>query len=689
MLLALVYVMLYQYAVLNPIDIDENKVYEVRAQVSMVRQHQGDSFVHATILKMDDLKLNPFSALKFEISLESSLDLNEGDKILVRCKLRKKRWRVNFGVHDLRLYAHANGLQYRAANIEHIAISTKSSHFGHAYQAKVHTFTEHYQFGWLYQALLSGNRSDMPKDIKRILRNTGTLHLLAISGLHISLIFLFVLLLVKVMFYAVLLGLKHYQHINSKRIEVFIALAVSGCFVYLCALPISAQRAWLMLAIYVVMHVSEKQYSQVDCLLYAFVGVFLINPFAIFDAGLWYSFSAVAVIFITLRFTVGLSNWLRFVVIQLALSIILLPLTLALFSGVAWGAPIFNLIAVPLVSLVILPLVFIAATFGFSSPSQHIFTLLDSLLSPVFNLPLLSSDLLWFSFVRVGIHHVVLIYLLLVTVCWFRRSLALYYAILLITAHQMYLLISQPDWQVDVLDVGHGLVVVVSQGKQALVYDLGPMYFDQFSIVNNTLLPFISAHDFDVRYTIISHDDNDHNGGLEHWLVAGFSNTLIAFHPDGNLPCKQMAATWGILRVESLWPRAKHNDDNANSCVVKISDGHFSLYLTGDITEEIEMQMLTAGLLSFADIVVSPHHGSKTSSSTEFIQALNPQHVIHSSGHHRIWNMPHREVVERYASVGATQWQTKHQGSIRVTIKGDELTVTTARDEKSHWFIKD
>ena len=188
---------------------------------------------------------------------------------------------------------------------------------------------------------------------------------------------------------------------------------------------------------------------------------------------------------------------------------------------------------------------------------------------------------------------------------------------------------------------------------------------------------------------ILSHQDNDHAGGLNHFIEAGFKESLYTFHAD-NLTglCLAKRINFKGLKVESFRD-SMFDNKNDNSCVIRIADDKHSVLLTGDISVKRESSLIKANYNLKSTVIISPHHGSDTSSSVEFIKKVNPDIVIHSSAYQSQWKFPKEEIVQRYKAFNTTQYITGHNGQVAVEFYADDIKIVTARKEQSYWFLKD
>jgi competence protein ComEC len=232
------------------------------------------------------------------------------------------------------------------------------------------------------------------------------------------------------------------------------------------------------------------------------------------------------------------------------------------------------------------------------------------------------------------------------------------------------------ELRVTVMDVGQGLAVLVQTAGHALLYDAGPA-FRMRDAGESVVLPVLRRSGVArLDALVISHDDMDHAGGARTVLAAHPETPLVATSA-GELPAQSFRPcrtgrgwVWDGVRFEVISPKpgARWHSDNDGSCVLRVSAPHGSLLLPGDIERDREQQLVADGL-SPAELVVAPHHGSRSSSSSEFATALRPAWVLFSAAYGNRWGFPAREVVQRWQDLGTCPMETAEAGAIVMTAR--------------------
>jgi competence protein ComEC len=244
------------------------------------------------------------------------------------------------------------------------------------------------------------------------------------------------------------------------------------------------------------------------------------------------------------------------------------------------------------------------------------------------------------------------------------------------------------------LDVGQGLALVFEARGRVLVYDAGPRYESGFDAGQAVLLPYLRARGYKaIDVLVISHGDMDHAGGSQalaqmpvrrHWHGEVARNNALR-----SPSCHEARAwRWQDVTFEFLPLATELHDGNNRSCVLLIQAGGQRLLLTGDIEAEAEHGLLAAyGVAKLsADILLSPHHGSKTSSSAPFLAAVSPQIVLISSGFANRFGHPYPAVTARYQQHNSRLFNTAEDGAVSVIWTSKDKPIIERLREKRGRF---
>lgn len=539
-------------------------------------------------------------------------------------------------------------------------------------------------FAGVLIALVNGDRQHIDQNHWRDMSRTGTTHLMAISGLHIGLVY-------GVFFWFARLAWKSFARLCLLRPAEDIALMVGlfAAIIYagLAGFSIPTQRAVIMLFVVTMAMLSRRLSAPLDVLQVAMVLVLILDPLSILSAGFWLSFMAVALIFLMLsggaQPVPGSQNPLRNIIrMQWFLAVGMLPLSALLFNQVSIVAPAVNMIAVPVVGLIVVPLSLAGAMSSLVSSSVgtillHSADVLVGWLWLVIDTASNSthavihpSGLPWWLYVCVSVGAALLLFYSRLV---YRLAGFLLILPVLVTPSNA---LKHSEYQVDILDVGQGLAVVVKTSNHTLLYDTGFANDDGFDIGQRVIAPYLRHEGIHhLHRVVLSHDDQDHAGGYA-FLRTEFEIGHLSVMPgsryeaDSKLVSTCQAGDfwqWDGITFRFLHPGMVTSlKENDRSCVLHISGPGGSALLTGDIERRAETELVNryAGKLA-ADVLLAPHHGSATSSSAEFIAQVKPREVIYSAGFRNRFGFPRAEVISRYQDHGAEQYSTAKTGMVR------------------------
>jgi competence protein ComEC len=374
----------------------------------------------------------------------------------------------------------------------------------------------------------------------------------------------------------------------------------------------------------------------------------------------------------------------------------LMPLTVLIFGRVVSVAPIVNLFAVPVFSVVTVPSLLIGLILdGWAQPlGDKALLVAAASLGLVEMLIAVASQVTWASIAIPAISGTAWITigvpLLWVTLPpgWPCRLL-LVPALLALGLHVP----ARPDnacADIDVLDVGQGLSIVVTTRSKTVIFDTGPAYRSGSNAAESLVLPFLEKRGIDsVDTLIVSHADLDHAGGVESLLAGVKVRDLRAGEPLTTGAERRCIAGdhWQSdgIRFSFVHPLPDSEfRGNDASCVLLIEAGNYRALLTGDIERPAEAGLARAGSLPAVDVVIVPHHGSRTSSSPAFVAALKPTVAIVSASHGNRWGFPKDDVVGRWQAAGAEVLGTAESGAISMRLcgQGGLVSLTRQRDRK-------
>lgn len=556
----------------------------------------------------------------------------------------------------------------------------------------------------LMSALTIGDRSHISKDLWYRLSLLGVIHLLVVSGLHIG--------FVAAMGYGTgsLLArcfILICRPVNARYTGAVFSLVFALSYSALAGFSLPTQRALIMVMAALVALLANRYIGRAMIFGLALAGVALIDPLAIMGAGFWLSFGAVAGLLWLVPAVNQIPKWRLFFRVQW-LMFLLLILPLAFWQlPVAWFSPLVNSVAIPWVSFLVVPLCLLGVVIIPLSPvvaewlwwlagkQLEWFVLLTGELTVPAWLPLYSPwPLTGLSlFLMSCIAGLVLLP---------RGIPGRYLAIPLAVALCYLPTARQVPLTVTVLDVGQGLSIVVQTTRHTLVYDTGPGYAGGYDAGSALVAPFLRRQGVTVLDAlVVSHSDNDHAGGVA-GLLRHYSPVMwLAGSPavEETVPAPEQCRAgqswrWDDVEFRILHPAdSRQKNNNNHSCVLAISYLDQVILLPGDIDASVEHQLLPQLEQMTADkkqvaLLIAPHHGSKTSSSKQFLAVIRPQQVVFSAAYRHHFGHPAEPVVQRYLMQGSTVWNTAEQGALtfRWQDNGEFSTTSQRTEARRYWF---
>ena len=562
-------------------------------------------------------------------------------------------------------------------------------------------------------ALTVGDQRAIDSNDWQLFTRTGVGHLMSISGLHVTMIASL----------AAWLAMLLWRRSETLTLWLPAAKAAAaagfGAALVYCLLAgfgVPAQRTLYMLGV-AAWALWRGWFGSGSRVLAIALGIVcVLDPWAPLSAGFWLSFGAVALLLLVGNTRHAQSHWFGTAMrAQLAITLGLTPLTLALFNQVSLAGPLANALAIPVVSFIVTPLALFAAVIPVDAIAVAAHWVMEWLM----------RYLDWLG----GMEWAV----------WQRAAPPLW-AVLLAIAGSLWCLIPWPlAWRVQgvawmlpliflpapkpapgdlwltVLDVGQGLAIVARSAEHTLLYDTGPRYSPEADSGNRVVIPYLRAAGVNrLDGMIVSHDDIDHSGGalsvLQGLPVDWIASPLAPGHPI--VQAASQAATlsrrcvagerweWDGVVFDTLHPhpddytRIDTLKDNATSCVLRVTAHGKSVLLSADIEADVETVLVaaaagtagTAGASLKSDVLIAPHHGSKTSSTEAFLAAVKPDIVVIPVGYRNRFRHPAPEVLARYNHGGAQILRTDAMGAVSLRFTRDGIAATTLRgDAPRYW----
>ncbi len=519
---------------------------------------------------------------------------------------------------------------------------------------------------------------------------TGTTHLMAISGLHVG-------LAASVGFIASLAMIGLLRPRGTVLVPALVvSTGVAVIYALISGFGVPSRRAAVMLIFAATAVATRRQVDIMGAVAVGALVVFCTDPVASVTPGFQLSFGAVVLLLWLARrrnrVGRGAVSWLQqLAILQIFLAFGLLPLTALLFQRVAVVAPVANLVTVPLFSFVVVPLVLLALAAGaFADPALQAAAWVVAQLSTLLSL-FASLSLTGGTIAKIDGRAWLFLLLSLAWVVlprgWPGRRVALLGAVAILAWRPL----PPPDGCFDAwfLEVGQGLSVVVQAGDRVMLYDTGVAWRGGGSVAEQAVLPFIESRGVRrIDWLVVSHGDLDHSGGVRAVLAELEVGRVLAGENLGDITamgCRQ-GLSWvtGQIRFDVLYPDVEYAaQGNDASCVIRIAAGPYAILLTGDIEAGAERRLVQSTVDIGADVVLVPHHGSLTSSSVPFVDSVRPSYAVVSAGYANRWEFPKPAVVQRWQDRGAHVLTTAADGAVSFRVCAEGGVVEMRRERLS------
>jgi competence protein ComEC len=674
----------------------------------------------------DRISLAWYSAWQKGGPIDPVPEIAAGERWRLLVRLRRPHGNVNPAGFDLEAWLLENGLRatgYVRRNEHNARIDAFAGRANDYVQRARSAVRERIlaalpdaPYAGVIVALTIGEQRAIPDIQWRVFNRTGIGHLISISGLHVT---VFAAIAGAVALALARRNVALTSRIPARKVAAGAGLAFALGYVLLAGAGIPAVRTLLMLAVAATGLWLGRPGTASLVWLWALVVVLLWDPWAGLTPGFWLSFGAVGALLyagvgrltsppagrVAPRMAHALREATR---TQLVVTLALGPGTLALFGQVSLVSPLANALAIPVVTFVVVPL----ALAGIVLPLEVLWQGAHAVFA------VLMAFLEWCATAPGAVweQHAPrrwAVAAALVGVAWLiaprgvpARALgAVWLAPLFFVRPEP---LPSEAFRMTVLDVGQGLAAVIETRSHALLYDTGPRYTDTADAGARVVAPFLrSAGIARLGAMVVTHQDSDHSGGVLSVLQVVPVDWLASSLPADHAILLQRSTEegtivrctagqrweWDGVRFEVLQPAPSHYLDakakpNDLSCVVRVASRHGSVLLTGDLEARGELELVRndpAGLAS--DVLLVPHHGSRTSSTAPFIAAVAPRVAVFTAGYRNRFGHPRPDVVQRYRAAGVRIHRTDFDGALEFTFApGAAREPVAARDiQRRYW----
>lgn len=651
--------------------------------------------------------------------------LRAGERWALTVRLQRPHGLVNPGAFDLEAwllernlratgYVRVDGEQRRLA-----AFAGRPSDYvqraRERIRERIHAALPESPFAAVLVALAIGDQSGLEERHWTIFNRTGTGHLVSISGLHVT-VFAFVAGGVA---YALLRRCARLtSRVPARKLAALLGVLAAAGYVQLAGAEVPAQRTLVMLSVAALGLWLARPGSGLSVWLAALAVVLAIDPWAVLGPGFWLSFFAVGVLIyagsgrpIAAAVREGFfrsigRSLVRAASAQWAITVGLVPLVLLLFGQVSLIGPLANAVAIPAVTFAIVPVALLAAL----CPPLSLWPLAHALLAALMQVlePLAALPAAAWAQHR-PLPQAAILGFAGVAILLAPRGVPGRWLGAMVLLPLFFLVPPRPPpgaFRVLALDVGQGTAVAVVTHRHTLLYDAGPRWNEAADAGGRVVAPVLRVAGLRMLdVMIVSHRDTDHAGGalsvLQQVPVTKVLSSLEATHPiverqrerGAHQRCEHgQSWSWDGVDFEMLFPDPRHYADtqrkpNDLSCVLRIVGAHGSALLAGDIEAVSELALLADRRERLrADLLLAPHHGSRTSSTPAFVAAVTARDVVFTVGHRNRFGHPRDDVVARYGARGARTHRTDRTGMLTFTFPGPGPPTAERTQSPRYWY---
>ncbi|OOF59110.1 DNA internalization-related competence protein ComEC/Rec2 [Rodentibacter myodis] len=643
--------------------------------------------------------------------------------------LRPLSARLNFGGFDRQKWYFSKGV-IAVGTVKSVVKINEDFSLRESVLQRALKQTENLPLQGLLMALAFGERAWLDNGIWAVYQQTNTAHLIAISGLHIGLAMGIGFLLARALQFFLPTRFIH------PLFPLLCGVTLALFYAYLAGFAVPTFRAISALIVIFLLQILRRYYSAFQLFILVVAFLLFCDPLMPLSVSFWLSVGAVCSLIVWYRsvpfslfqwryqpFPLKIRWMLGLIHLQFGLLLLFTPIQLFLFNRFALSAFFANLVAVPLYSFFLVPLILFAVltngavsswqlanklaewiTQGIAffqgrevSVSVNLSFILTALCCVIFllliyaiyrekPLPQQNWQIKPTRFFTLNIAHPLS---LIQRTQIIGSAAALAILCLLTVVGRQY---TKPLWQLDTLDVGQGLATLIVKDGRGILYDSG-MAWQSGSMAELEILPYLQREGIVLDKLILSHDDKDHSGGAKAILKAYPQSVLISSSEKNYGEIDRSSCVVGenwvwqgisfrVLSPEKTVVRA----NNADSCVILIDDGQYRVLLTGDA--EVKNEALFARTLAKLNVLQVGHHGSKTSTGEFLLAQTKPDISIISSGRWNPWKFPHSSVTARLVQHKSAVENTAISGQIRVEFYPNDVVVRRAREAFSPWYAR-
>lgn len=642
-----------------------------------------------TNINNNDLKINE----KIILYLQSDIKINTNSEIQVRGNVSNIRCQKNKLVFNYENYLRNNKINtvifcndstVKVLKNDYSILNKISRNFKEYAEDTFYSKIDKKNANIILSIIL-GDKSYLEDNFLDNIRSIGLAHIFAVSGLHIGILYsFFVFVLRKI-------GL-------SKKKSFIITWSILWIYGFLIGFPTSVLRTLLMFTVHFLGDLLYRKYNSINSLVFAGLVLLIINPFWIFDVGFQLSFTAALSLVIYSKYIkkiIKFNNKLKSLYVFTFLQIIILPILSYHFNYIPLLSIIYNIIFIPAFSLVII------ASFGLLAIgwldiyiTNFLFLMLNYFINSLYyficllnNIKLNGVRIYSLNTFEITSYYlfIFLVYNIKIKKHLNISKVVFTFFVIVIFYNSVLIPLADENLYINIIDVGQGSSALVSYKNKNFLIDAGSN--SNNNIGSNTLLPYMVKRGiFNIDGIFVSHWHFDHYSGIDALLedlkieniYSGYINDEVDL--NDNIKLLNTGDNKRIndkLNIRILWPSLGYisNNENNMSLVILIEYYTYKILFTGDIEKEIEDILINNGLID-VDILIVPHHGSKTSSTMNFVKNLEPEYSLISYGNNN-YGIPNEEVIDRYKKKNSTILTTFDDGEIDFIINRNSINYNT------------
>jgi len=610
---------------------------------------------------------------KLLVTYKAKIEYNLGDLIKIEGKIEKPENNTIPNLFNYKNYLKSKKITY-ILNAQKIELVKQNTQIKYKIKNNLIKHINKYKTSKYLKTFILGDNSDIDTSIKNTYQENGINHLFSVSGMHLSLFANILLFLLKKL---------------NEKLKYIIIILTFIFFAFLTNYSPSISRALILYILVNLNNILKLNIKTIYLLIIDFIILILYNPFYIYNIGFIFSFTITASLIISSNTINKYKKNISKLLITSAISFITsIPILINNYHEINILTPLNNLIFIPLISVIIFPLSLLTIIL---KPLDSILLILINLLEQLStitqktSIKIILCQIPWYIIILYYL--TIIIFIKGIETKQIKKILPL---ILIITIHTNIKNIS-PITRITLLDVGQGDSTLLELNNKNILIDTGGIINSKTSLVLNKTIPYLKSLGIKkIDYTILTHGDFDHMGEAIN-LVNNFKVEKVVFNcgPYNDLEKelikvldKKKIKYYSCIKELNIdknklyfLQTKKYDNENDNSNVIYTELNGYKFMFMGDASIITEKEIMNKYNLPDIDVLKVGHHGSKTSSSKEFINEINPKYGVISVGKNNRYGHPNKEALDNLKD--SKIYRTDQDGSVMFKIKNNKLRIET------------